>query len=129
MAHNPFGHIDLRVRDLEAALPLYSELMPAVGFPGRREGEGWVTFVGEGEQPGRPFIWMSEEPAHLGNANRTAFWVATRADVDRVAALLGEVGATIESGPRDCPEYWPTYYAVFFRDPSGNALEVYHLLD
>jgi hypothetical protein len=30
------------------------------------------------------------------------------------------------SGPRACPEYSPTYYAVFFADTSGNKLEIYH---
>jgi hypothetical protein len=27
---------------------------------------------------------------------------------------------------RECPEYSPSYYAVFFEAPSGNCLEVCH---
>jgi catechol-2,3-dioxygenase len=29
------------------------------------------------------------------------------------------------SGPKDIP-YGPGYYAVYFNDPSGNRLEIYH---
>lgn len=129
MARNSFGHIDLRVRDLEAALPLYAALMPELGMPGERVGEGWKTFVGERPQPGKPFLPIQEDREHVANANRIAFWVDSREEVERLAALIASVGAKIESGPRDCPEYSATYYAVFFEDASGNKLEIYHLLD
>ena len=35
-----------------------------------------------------------------------------------------QAGAANLSGPRDCPEYSATYYAAFFEDPCGNALEI-----
>jgi predicted enzyme related to lactoylglutathione lyase len=34
-ARNPFGHVDLRVRDLGAALPFYEALLPELGFTER----------------------------------------------------------------------------------------------
>lgn len=129
MPKNPFGHIDLRVRDLAAALPLYEALMPELGLTGVRAGEGWKTFVGESQQPGNAFLPIQEDPRHVPNANRMAFWVASREEVERLARVVAAAGATMESGPRECPEYSASYYAVFFADASGNELEVYFRLE
>jgi catechol 2,3-dioxygenase-like lactoylglutathione lyase family enzyme len=63
----------------------------------------------------------------VANENRIAFWVAEPAEVDRIAALLADAGAREISGPKRMP-YGPDYYAVFFEDPAGNRLEVYHRL-
>ena len=47
----------------------------------------------------------------------------SREDVDKCAALLGEVGATIVRGPAE--DAWaPGYYSVLFEDPDGIRLEV-----
>ncbi len=121
---NPFGHIDLRVRDLEKALPFYAVLMPELGFTRAFHGDRWKVYAAAGELPSAPFFGVNEDASHVANANRIAFWVESRARVDHFGALLQEMGATIESGPRDCPEYSASYYAVFFEDPSGNKLEV-----
>jgi catechol 2,3-dioxygenase-like lactoylglutathione lyase family enzyme len=61
------------------------------------------------------------------NENRIAFWVERPEEVDRIAALLEPAGALELSGPKRMP-YGPDYYAVFFADPSGNRLEIYHRL-
>lgn len=126
MLRNPFGHIDLRVRDMETALPFYTALLPALGFVNAYGGEEWKVFAAEGELPAAPFFSITEDPEHRANANRIAFWAPSREEVDRVGALLRDIGAEIESGPRECPEYRGSYYAVFFQDPSGNLLEVVH---
>jgi catechol 2,3-dioxygenase-like lactoylglutathione lyase family enzyme len=129
MGTTGFGHIDLRVRNLAEALPLYSALMPTLGFSGERTGQGWHTFVGSGTQPGQQALPMAEDKQHAPNANRIAFCVDSRSAVDHLASITKAAGASIESGPRGCTEYWPTYYAFFFEDACGNKLEVCHLLD
>jgi len=126
MGRNPFGHVDLRVADLAEALPLYRALLPALGFARTFHDDTWKVFAADGELPGAPFFSITEDRDHVANANRIAFWAETRADVDRIGALLRGLGADIESGPRDCPEYRGRYYAVFFRDACGNRLEVVH---
>jgi catechol 2,3-dioxygenase-like lactoylglutathione lyase family enzyme len=40
-----FGHIDLRVSDLAAALTFYDELLPALGFTERYHGEIWKAWA------------------------------------------------------------------------------------
>jgi catechol 2,3-dioxygenase-like lactoylglutathione lyase family enzyme len=47
----------------------------------------------------------------------------SREDVDKCAALLSEMGATIVRGPAE--DTWaPGYYSVLFEDPDGIRLEV-----
>ena len=47
-------------------------------------------------------------------------------NADAFARLLRDMGATIESGPADQPDYGEGYYAVFFLDPDGIKLELAH---
>ena len=54
------------------------------------------------------------------------FNASSRELVDERHEWLVEVGATIESEPREYG-YIPGYYAVFFYDPDGLKLEVVHV--
>ncbi len=122
---NPFGHIDLRVRDLAAAQAFYEALLPALGFTERYHGEQWKGWATTEELPATAYFAVVESDDHVANENRIAFWVATPEDVDRVAEVARDAAARELSGPKTMP-YGPGYYAVFFADPSGNRLEVYH---
>lgn len=121
---NPFGHIDLRVSDLDAALKLYDALLPALGFTERYHGEEWKVWATTDPLPGTAYFAITEASGHVPNENRVAFWVASAADVDRVAEIAREAGAGDLRGPKEMP-YGPGYYAVYFTDPSGNRFEVY----
>jgi len=121
---NRFGHIDLRVSDMDEAFPFYAALLPALGFSDEYHDGVWKVWAAEGTLPSAAYFAITEDREHLPNKNRIAFWAESREEVDRVAATAREAGAHVESGPRECPEYDPSYYAFFFRDPSGNRLEV-----
>jgi catechol 2,3-dioxygenase-like lactoylglutathione lyase family enzyme len=121
---NRFGHIDLRVADLSAALAFYDELLPALGFTQRYHGDEWKVWSTTDPLPGTSYFGVTEEAAHVPNGNRIAFWVESAAEVDRVAKVARGAGAVDMSGPKPMP-YAPGYYAAFFADPSGNRLEVY----
>jgi catechol 2,3-dioxygenase-like lactoylglutathione lyase family enzyme len=120
---NPFGHIDLRVSNLEVALAFYDRLLPALGFTERYHSEAWKAWATTGTAPSTAYFAVTEEPEHSPNDNRIAFWVESAAEVDRVAEVARRAGAEL-SGPKPMP-YGPGYYAVYFADPSGNRLEVY----
>jgi catechol 2,3-dioxygenase-like lactoylglutathione lyase family enzyme len=122
---NPFGHIDLRVRDLAVAQRFYDALLPSLGFTERYHGELWKVWATTEELPSTAYFAVVESIDHAANENRIAFWVATPDDVDRLADIGRGAGATELSGPKPMP-YGPGYYAVFFADPSGNRLEIYH---
>lgn len=126
---NPFGHIDLRVNHREKAEQFYSALLPALGFPHKFKGENWTVFAAEGELPSASFLAITEDKNHIANENRIAFWVQSAEEVDEIGLQLKGLNAKIESGPRKCPEYSSSYYAVFFQDTSGNRLEVVYRKD
>lgn len=121
---NPFGHVNLRVADLAAAEPFYDALLPALGFTQRFHGETWRVWATNEPLPGTAYFGVTESAGHAANENRIAFRVASREDVERVAAIARNAGAPELSGPKEMP-YGPGYYAVFSADPSGNPLEVY----
>jgi catechol 2,3-dioxygenase-like lactoylglutathione lyase family enzyme len=119
-----FGHIDLRVRDVVAAVEFYDALLPALGFTERYHGDTWKVWATTEPLPSTGYFAIVEERDHTANSNRIAFWVESAAEVDRVAEIAGRAGAVELSGPKPMP-YGPGYYAAFFADPSGNRLEVY----
>jgi predicted lactoylglutathione lyase len=123
MDHNPFQHIDLRVNDMEQAWTFYGEILPAVGFTEGWKGKTFRGFDAPGKLPDQVWFGFIEDKNHRPNRNRIAFRADTREEVDRIAEVARVAGGGNISGPRECPEYSPTYYAVFFEDPFGNCLE------
>jgi catechol 2,3-dioxygenase-like lactoylglutathione lyase family enzyme len=124
-ARNPFGHIDLRVSSMAVAVPFYDTLLPELGFTRRFHGPEWKVWATELEPPGAAYFGIVESTGHRPGESRIAFWTDGRAEVDRLAAVAIDAGAADVSGPKEMP-YSPGYYAVFFADPAGNLLEIYH---
>jgi catechol 2,3-dioxygenase-like lactoylglutathione lyase family enzyme len=123
MSRRLFDHIDLRVKNREAAQKFYAQILPAIGFRVDKSGKQWGLFEADGEQA-VDFFGFTEEPDHRPNGNRIAFWAESREAVDKVAEVVREAGGKNLEGPELCVEYSPGYYAVFFEDPDGNKLEV-----
>ena len=121
---NHFGHVDLRVSDLDAAHDFYEALLPELGFTERYHGEAWKVWATTDPLPSTAYFAVTTAPEHVVNGNRIAFWVDSQDKVDRLAELARQAGARDLSGPKPMP-YSPGYYAVFFGDPSGNQLEIY----
>jgi catechol 2,3-dioxygenase-like lactoylglutathione lyase family enzyme len=122
---NPFGHVDLRVSSMEEALPFYAALLPAVGFTRQFHGPEWKVWATDQALPAAAYFGIVEDAGHRPNATRIAFWTESAEEVDRLAAVARDAGALELSGPKPMP-YSPGYYAVYFADPSGNPLEIYH---
>lgn len=118
-----FDHIDLRVKDMEAAQRFYAQVMPAIGFPKDKSDEEWGAFYAGAEGP-TEFFGFIEDKNHKPNESRIAFWAESRKEVDRIAEVVRKAGGRNLEGPQIWEEYTPGYYALFFEDPSGNKLEV-----
>ena len=117
-------HIDLRVKDMDAARTFYGKLLPALGFACDRSDAEWGTFYSVGGDKPSEFFVFEQDRQHQPNGTRIAFWAETREEVDRMAGLVREIGARNIEGPELRCEYSPGYYAVFFKDPDGNKLEI-----
>ncbi|HET9419384.1 MAG TPA: VOC family protein [Chthoniobacterales bacterium] len=117
-------HIDLRVKNMARAREFYRKLLPALGFTRERAEQEWTTFYAPGRGRTEAFFGFTEERDHQPNATRISFWANDRAEVDRIATLVREIGGQTLEGPELCVEYTPGYYAFFFEDPDGNKLEI-----
>jgi catechol 2,3-dioxygenase-like lactoylglutathione lyase family enzyme len=123
MSRRLFDHIDLRVKNREAAQRFYAQVLPPIGFRVDKSGKRWGLFEAEGET-GVDFFGFTEEVNHQPNGNRIAFWADSRDAVDKVAEVIRRAGGKNIEGPELCLDYSPGYYAVFFEDPDGNKLEI-----
>lgn len=119
-----FDHLDLRVKNLREAEPFYSLVLPTMGFPKRTNYPEAISFESLDTVPDPPGIYVTEDPDHRPNATRFAFSAASKEAVDQFSEVLRSTQARNIEGPDYCPEYSPTYYAVFFEDSSGNRFEV-----
>lgn len=131
-----FDHIDLRVRDMEAARKFYAQFLPQLGFVHERPepapatlssseaAEDFHTFYSAGGDSPSEFFGFTRDKDHRPNGTRIAFWADTREKVDSVAKLVREAGGKALEGPEVCADYSPGYYAFFFEDPDGNKLEI-----
>ena len=133
-------HIQVTVRDMAEAMPFYDALMPLLGFDPARRTEATLEsadlHVVEYIHPklcfciGSPRASVAGDAPHRrrpGALHHLAFRATSRAEIDALHRKLIEIGATIVAAPREYPEYNPpTYYAVFFKDPTGIKYEVVH---
>lgn len=119
-----YDHVDLRVTDIAKARNLYNTLLPALGCTYVQEDFNSICWYGPGPDRQRAFFGIILDPNHRPNATRVAFRGASVEDVDRLAALAKQAGASAFEAPHLCEEYTPAYYAAFFEDADGNKLEV-----
>lgn len=137
MADRPLlGHVDLVVSSLERSLPFYRGLIAALGGSQERELEGergeTIHYLSTGDSRGSLGLREKQSDDHQVPYDRyavglhhVALSATSREMVDAVARWLQEMGAPIESGPREY-DYTAGYYAVFFHDPDWLKLEVVH---
>lgn len=126
-ARRVLSHVDLRVRERSAATAYYDRLLGALGFTGS-DGDEWREYKQSGAGGDSPdWFAFTEDRDVVPGTTRVAFAAASRADVDRLAALLPSIGSRAIEGPEFA--YGPRYYAVFFEDPDGNKLEICYIGD
>ena len=127
---NGMAHVILTVSQFEAARAFYGRLCTAMGMKPVFDGDRFCYWVG-----GRTAIGIEPcDPAFAGERfvqqrvglHHICVRVRTRDDVDRCAALLRTMDATIVRGPGE-NSWAPGYYSVLFEDPDGIRLELNHV--
>ncbi|WP_336978766.1 VOC family protein [Altererythrobacter fulvus] len=128
-------HVDLTVSDLARSRLFYDAVLGFMGYARADDHANGTDWDWRGAaEPGAPFHSIGIVLARGENAGRGhdryspglhhLAWAANDpADVDRLHALLLEIGATVLDPPAFYPQYGPDYYAVFFADPDGLKLE------
>jgi catechol 2,3-dioxygenase-like lactoylglutathione lyase family enzyme len=113
-------HLSIQCEDVQASLAFYDAVLTPLG--GSRVMD-FGAVVGFG-LPGKPSFWVG--PLADGAPNRevhVAFVAPDRAAVRAFFDAAVGTGAEVLHEPRLWPEYHPTYYGAFVRDPDGNNVE------
>jgi catechol 2,3-dioxygenase-like lactoylglutathione lyase family enzyme len=113
-------HLSLQCADVGASASFYDAVLAPLG--GRRITEDGPA-VGFGIPP-RPTFWLG--PRTTGEGFREchiAFLAPDRAAVTSFVAAAVAAGAEVLHAPRVWPEYHPSYFGAFVRDPDGNNVE------
>ena len=116
-----FDHIVLCVRDLEATIGFYRDLL---GMEPREERPGkWSLHFGANK------ISLQDAIANPDIARDTVpgtgnFCVLTDEPVERFAEVLRDRGIEITAGPGERDGATGRIFSVYFRDPDGNLVEV-----
>lgn len=132
------SHIEITVRDLDAAIAFYDRLLPLLGYDLAHRSvaviEAHDKRVVSYEHPRLGIALTSPRGQFAGEAvhrrrpgalHHLAFRAGSRAEVDRLHQEVVALGATVVIPPREFPEYTPAgYYAFFFRDPDGLRYEI-----
>ena len=122
-------HVELYVGDLERSVAFWQPFMSMLGYEIERW-SGGVNFVQGGEEAYFCLLQAPDEHRAVGyhrkrvGLNHLAFRVASRAQVDEVAAWLKQNGHTLLYEDRHPHAGGPNYYAVFCEDPDRIKLEV-----
>ncbi|MBV9233681.1 MAG: glyoxalase [Candidatus Eremiobacteraeota bacterium] len=119
-----FDHVDLRVSDLSTVRPLYDSLLPAMGYSRVDEDAETICYYTPDNDRSKPFFGIAVDGHHRPNGSRIALRAASREEVDRLARIAQDAGATAFEPAHLCVEYTPRYYATFFEDADGNKLEI-----
>ena len=130
MEINGVAHVVFRVHRFKECVDFYDRVLPALGLKCVQRDEDVVYYVGGRTALGiRSVLPECADQRYVeGGAglDHLCWRARTRADVDRVHALVASAGAEIVRPPQEGP-WAPGYYSFSFRDPEGIRLEVNHV--
>ena len=112
-------HVSIQVRDVAASVAFYDAVLAPLG--GRRV-HTFDDQIGYGTQFPDFWIGPTNTPGEAREVH-LAFTAPDRAAVHAFFEAAVAAGVEVLHEPRLWPEYTPTYYAAFVRDPDGNNVE------
>jgi catechol 2,3-dioxygenase-like lactoylglutathione lyase family enzyme len=112
-------HVGIQCRDVPAAAAFYDAVLAPLNA--RRMME-FGEYIGYGDTS--PDFWIGPiTTGGTGTENHLAFTASDRATVIAFHEAAVKMGAEVLHEPRLWPEYHPTYFGAFVRDPDGNNVE------
>ena len=134
MARGSISHIALAVSDVERSTAFYDKVFAFIGFKRVEVPESTQqamktrlkAWAGSGYsisiRPSKGEFAHRLQDRNAPGFNHMAFSAESRSDVEKMHALLEEIGATVLDAPAEYP-YAPGYFAVYFTDPDGLKFE------
>jgi catechol 2,3-dioxygenase-like lactoylglutathione lyase family enzyme len=124
---NGMAHVILTVSRFEVAREFYRKLLPEFGMKPVFDGDKLFYCVGArtaiGIEPCDPALAGERFVQQRVGLHHLCLRARSREDVDRCAAVLKEMDATIVRGPHE-GNWAPGYYYVLFEDPDGIRSEL-----
>jgi catechol 2,3-dioxygenase-like lactoylglutathione lyase family enzyme len=115
-------HVSLGVRDLEGAGRFYEALLAVLGHRRLVTRPGTIGF---GKK--YPEFWLNERrgmaPVGADSGTHVCLRASSTQAVDAFHAAALKAGGRSDGAPGPRPDYAPSYYAAFVRDPDGNRIE------
>ena len=113
-----FDHVGVSVSDLEASRRFYQLALARLGYGEPYRGDWFYEWedLAIGHEDDRPLT----RNLHL------ALVAHSREEVDAWWQAMTAAGYPDEGAPGPRPQYSPTYYGAFVRDPDGNSVEAVH---
>jgi catechol 2,3-dioxygenase-like lactoylglutathione lyase family enzyme len=121
-----FSYVSIGTRNLDRAIAFYDAVMAPLGHARINGYDPDARSAAWGLDDPGPHLWVTlpfdGQPAAPGNGTMVSFLADTRAAVDAFHAAALANGGTDEGAPGPRPQYGPTFYAGYVRDPDGNKL-------
>lgn len=113
-------HVSIQCADVAVSAAFYDAVLAPLG--GQRLMEDGAA-VGFGIPP-RPVFWLGPHTTGTGfRETHIAFAAPDRPAVTAFFDRAVSMGAEVLHAPRLWPEYHPSYFGAFVRDPNGNNVE------
>ena len=117
-------HLSLGVRDLARAKRFYDAVLAPLGYQRLSEDSSSLGYGADGV-----VLWLLAVERPVAADDRSGlhlcFVAPTRKGVDQFHAAALAAGGADNGAPGPRPDYGPTYYAAFVRDPDGYRLEAH----
>jgi catechol 2,3-dioxygenase-like lactoylglutathione lyase family enzyme len=115
------AHVSIQCADFDRSAAFYDAVLAPLG--GGRLMEAGDDAIGYGLAPA-PEFWIGRQQTGDGfRETHIAFSAPDRAAVRAFVDAARALGAEVLHEPKVWPEYYPTYYGGFVRDPDGNNVE------
>lgn len=120
-------YVTVGATDSEASNSFYDAVLATIGWKSHVNFPGWRAYSENGAGTGFT-LWVAtpfdNKPATAGNGSMVGFFAKSHEEVDAFHAAAMTHGGSDEGGPGLRPQYGPTWYAAYMRDPAGNKIAI-----